>query len=93
MRKSKLITTCIFVTTFSLGIAAYAEEPTVGEKVENSTNKVVDSVKKGARKASDEVCDMVNGKKHCVGKKMKHSMQNTGDKIDSKATEIKNEHN
>ena len=31
------------MSTFSLGIAAYAEEPTVGEKVENSTNKTVDS--------------------------------------------------
>ncbi len=93
MKKRNLFTSCVIVATFGLGIAAYAEEPTAMEKLETSKNKTVDGAKKGMRAAKDETCEMMNGKMHCAGKKMKHKMQNATDKAGTDATEIKNEHN
>lgn len=60
---------------------AMADE-TVKEKATEAANDTKRAVKKGARKVKDETCEMVNGKMECVGKKIKHSAQNVGDKVE-----------
>lgn len=75
----------------SLNLTAFAEEPTLGQKVDQQTNKASDAIKKTARKIDDKVCETVNGKIECAAKKVKHSIQNTTDSVATKATEIKNE--
>ena len=75
----------IFVTIVLIGGSnieiSYADE-TVKEKAAEVANDTKRAVKKGARKIKDETCEMVDGKMKCVGKKIKHSVQNTGDKIE-----------
>lgn len=73
------------VTTALIGSVsvnhAVADE-TVKEKTQEAANDTKRAVKKGARKVKDETCEMVDGKMKCVGKKIKHSAQNAGDKIE-----------
>ena len=76
-----LTTTLVGAFTFN---HAYADE-TVKEKVSEAGSDTKRAVKKGARKVSDETCEMVNGKMKCVGKKIKHSAQNVGDKVEDMA--------
>ncbi len=59
-----------------------AEDEKVSEKVSEAAHDTKRAVKKGARKAKDETCEMVNGKMKCVGKKIKHAAQNAGDKVE-----------
>ena len=59
----------------------HADE-TVKEKVSEAGKDTKRAMKKGARKVKDETCEMVNGKMKCIGKKIKHSAQNAGEKIE-----------
>jgi len=86
--KAQIIAT-VFAMGMGLATISHAEETTV-EKVQATGNKAADKVKKGARKASDEVCEMVNGKMECMAKKVKHKAQNAVDSIETKAKEEKN---
>ena len=83
----------IIATVFALGMGvstiAHAEEGVI-EKTQTVGNKAADKVKKGARAASDEVCELVNGKMECVAKKVKHKVQNGADAVETKAKEEKN---
>ncbi|MBY0415122.1 MAG: hypothetical protein K2Q18_13205 [Bdellovibrionales bacterium] len=77
----------VFSTTTLLGMAGFssalhAEDATVKEKINEATHDTKRATKKTARKVKDEVCEMVNGKMKCVGKKIKHAAQNTGDAIE-----------
>ena len=75
-----LVTTALMGSfTFNHAIAA---DDTLKEKVAEAGNDTKRAVKKGARKVKDETCEMVNGKMKCVGKKIKHSAQNMGDKLE-----------
>lgn len=80
----KMVLTAV-VTTALLGSFAsnfaHADE-TVKEKVTEVGNDTKRAMKKGARKVKDETCEMVNGKMKCIGKKIKHSAQNAGEKIE-----------
>jgi len=82
----------IIATVFALGLVlstiAQAEE-TVVEKTQAVGTKALNKVKKGARAASDEVCETINGKVQCVAKKMKHKAQNAADSIEAKVKEEK----
>ena len=81
----KVLLTAIITTslmgsfTFNHAIAA---DDTLKEKVSEAGNDTKRAVKKGARKVKDETCEMVDGKMKCIGKKIKHSAQNAGDKIE-----------
>ena len=88
MKKQMLLVAGIL--SLCLIFSAQAEE-TVTEKIETQTNKATDSVKKTYRSAKDKTCEMVNGKMECAVKKLKHKGQNAMDKVETKATEIKNE--
>lgn len=59
----------------------HADE-TVKEKVSEAGKDTKRAMKKGARKIKDETCEMIDGKMKCIGKKIKHSAQNVGDKIE-----------
>jgi gas vesicle protein len=76
----------------SLAPKAFADE-TTGDKVKQDAEQVKTSTKKLGREASDKTCEMVNGKMQCAGKKVKHSLQNTGDaakdKVDKTSDEMK----
>lgn len=89
MKTIKLLTLSLLMSATLTASYASAVE-TVGEKMETSGNKAVDSVKSTYRKGKDKTCEMVNGKMSCAGKKMKHKMQNAADSIDTKGTEVKN---
>ena len=62
----------------SMAPKAFADEST-GDKVKQDAEQVKTNTKKLGREASDKTCEMVNGKMQCAGKKVKHSLQNTGD--------------
>jgi len=80
-----LIALCA-LTVFPL--VSHADE-TAAEKAEVKAAETKDSAKKVVRDADDKACEMVNGKMHCAGKKAKHALKNTGDKIDTKVDEAK----
>ena len=73
-----LMTTLVGAFTFN---HAFADE-TVKEKMSEAGNDTKRAVKKGTRKVKDEACEMVNGKMKCAGKKIKHGVQNAGDKVE-----------
>lgn len=60
---------------------SHADE-TVKEKVKEMGNDTKRATKKTVRKVQDETCEMVNGKMKCIGKKIKHSAENAGDKVE-----------
>lgn len=88
MKKQMLLV--VGILGLCLSFSAQAEE-TVTEKIETSANKTADAVKKTYRSAKDKTCEMVNGKMECAAKKLKHTGQNAMDKVETKATEVKNE--
>lgn len=72
------------VILFSLALSfatnsVMAEEP-IGTQINEKVEKGANATKRTARKASDEVCEMINGKTKCVKKKLKHHVQNIEDK-------------
>lgn len=89
MKLLKVLTLSLLVSATLTASYASAVE-TVGEKMETSGNKAVDSVKSTYRKGKDKSCEMVNGKMSCAGKKMKHKMQDASDSVGTKGTEVKN---
>jgi uncharacterized protein YjbJ (UPF0337 family) len=72
----------ILVLALSLmSINAFADE-TIESKAKELGNDTKRTVKKGARAVKDKTCEMVNGKMECAAQKVKHSMQNVGDKVE-----------
>ncbi len=92
MKKNNFLMALLLTTFLGLGINLMAEE-TTAEKIETSTNKGVDNVKSTYRNAKNEVCEMINGKMKCIGKKIKNKAKDLKDKASTKATEIKNKTN
>ena len=80
----KMLFTAVVTTALlgSFGASFAHADETIKEKVSEAGNDTKRAMKKGARKVKDETCEMVNGKMKCVGKKIKHSAQNAGDKIE-----------
>ena len=68
---------------FYLGSAAFAAESSVSHAADEAGN----SVKKTYRSAKDKTCEMVNGKMQCLGKKIKHKLENASDSASAKAKE------
>ena len=89
MKKFSFFGLCVLAASLGLAVNSYAEE-SVAEKVETNKNKTIDTAKSTYRAAEDEVCEIVNGKMKCIGKKIKHSAENTSDKLKTKGTELKN---
>lgn len=85
MNKKNFIITMLALAFSSF---SFAEETTL-EKVNTSKNKAVDSVKEGYRNIEDKVCETVNGKSKCIGKKIKHKAETLKDKTETKVQEIK----
>ncbi len=80
----KMLLTAVVTTAFLGSFTsnfAHADE-TVKEKVSEAGKDTKRAMKKGARKIQDETCEMIDGKMKCMGKKIKHSAQNVGDKIE-----------
>jgi hypothetical protein len=70
-------------------MSVFAKETNV-EKIETATDRAVDKVKRTYRKADDKICEIVNGKMNCVSKKIKHSIQNTKERIETENNEALN---
>lgn len=68
--------------------AAHAEE-TMGEKAKATAKDAGAAVEKGANRVGEEVCEMVNGKMKCVGKKIKNRAGEAGTAVKNKAEEVK----
>ncbi len=49
--------------------AAFAADDTAKEKMEEAANDTKRATKKAGRKVKDEICEMVDGKMKCIGKK------------------------
>lgn len=78
----KMLLTTV-ATTALLGTSNFVHaDETVKEKVTEAGKDTKRAMKKGARKIKDETCEMIDGKMKCMGKKIKHSAQNAGDKIE-----------
>ncbi len=77
----------LLAITFSLylGSSAFANESSVSQTAGDAGN----AVKKTYRNAKDKTCEMINGKMQCLGKKIKHKMENASDEVSSEAKEIK----
>lgn len=67
---------------------AHAEE-TIGEKTKATAKDAGAAVTKGAHRVGEEVCEMVNGKMKCVGKKIKNRASEAGTAVKNKAEEVK----
>jgi hypothetical protein len=64
----------------SVSLSSLRAEETTGEKIEDTGRTIKRKTKKGMNHAKDEVCEMVNGRMECIGKKIKHK---TGEAVDS----------
>jgi len=89
MKYRSLVASGFIAASLAVGFTASATE-TAGEKATAETNKSIDSAKETYRNAKNEVCELVNGKMHCVAKKMKNKMRTAADKTKTKAKEVKN---
>ncbi len=89
LKNINLLKTYLSIVVFCTLNLAFAEETTM-EKAETGVNQAADSVKDTYREAKEKGCEMVNGKMECAAKKLKHKGQKLKDKVDTKATDIKN---
>ena len=64
-------------------------EETDTEKLKTQINKEKSSIKKKYRHVEDQICETIEGKMKCVGKKMKHKINNVTDSISDKSNELK----
>jgi hypothetical protein len=75
----------VLVTTTLIGAftnhRAYADD-SVKKDVKEAGHDTKRAMKKAGRKVHDKTCEMVNGKMSCAGKKLKHGVQNAGDKVE-----------
>lgn len=55
---------------------------TAKSKTEEVTGDAKRGVKSTVREVKDKTCEMVNGKMECAAQKVKHSIQNTSDKVE-----------
>lgn len=62
--------------------ASAVESGNTKEKTKELVNDGKRATSKTARKVKDEVCEMVDGKMKCVGKKIKHAAQNASDNLE-----------
>ena len=81
----QIITTAAIILAATLNFTFANAEETTGEKINHSTNQAVDSVKETARDIKDKGCEMVNGKLHCIGKKIKNKAATLKDKAKTEA--------
>lgn len=80
--KLKTILTSLAMGALLATSAVSMADETVKEKAHEAAHDTKRAAKKTARKVKDKTCEMVNGKMECAGKKIKHSAQNAGDKIE-----------
>ena len=73
------IATILGSTVLSSQILA---DENVKAKVQETVQDSKRASKKAARKVKDEICEMLDGKMKCVGKKIKHATQNAGDAVE-----------
>jgi hypothetical protein len=71
----------LFLALSLMSINSFADE-TVEEKAKELGNDTARSVKKGTRAVKDKTCELIDGKMKCAAQKVKHSMQNVGDKVE-----------
>lgn len=87
--KKFLLSAMALSFAFALHLPAYANDETVGEKVQEAASDAGKNIKKGARAVKDKTCHLVNGKMQCAAQKLKHKAQNAGDEISDKVDDIK----
>ena len=86
MKNLKIMKSVLAMTfAFHLGSSAFASESSVSQAADDAGN----SVKKTYRNAKDKTCEMVNGKMQCLGKKIKHKIENASDAASTEAKELK----
>jgi hypothetical protein len=76
----KSVMSLMFAAFLFAPVAYVHAEETVSEKAKETATDVKKSVKKGAHRASEKGCELVNGKMQCLG-----------DKIKNRGTEVKDE--
>ena len=77
MKKLNIAVLCLSL----MSLSAFADE-SVKAKAKEVGNDTSRAVKKGGRAVKDKTCEMVNGKMECAAQKVKHSLQNAGDKVE-----------
>jgi hypothetical protein len=77
-----LLVALTVVTLGSASSSLRADDHTTKADVKEAANDTARAAKKAGRKVKDEVCEMIDGKMKCVAKKIKHSAQNAGDKVE-----------
>lgn len=85
----KTLITFMMTLLFIASANAQAEE-TKMEKLNASTEKSKNEVKKGYRHMEEKACPMVNGKINCAFKKVGHGVQNAANATSAKTKELKN---
>ena len=63
---------------------------TIEEKAETKRNENTDLIKKTYRNIDNEICEVINGKIKCIGKKISNKTKDFVDKTKTKSKEIKN---
>jgi L-2-hydroxyglutarate oxidase LhgO len=84
-----IIKSIVIVSILSFGISAAADE-TIQEKAETNLNQVTDSVKRVYRNNEVRLCEMIDGEKNCLTKKVINNARNVADRLATEAEEIKN---
>jgi uncharacterized protein YjbJ (UPF0337 family) len=86
MKKSLLFIKICFI--FTLFISSALAEETLLEKAESVGNATARTVRKGANRVSEAVCN--KGKAECAGEKIKNRAQEAKDAVVDSAKELKN---
>jgi hypothetical protein len=76
------VLTTALIGSYTSNTAFADEKGDTKEKTKELVNDGKRAAAKTSRKVKDEVCEMVDGKMKCVGKKIKHAAQNAGDNIE-----------
>mgnify|MGYP003394136389 CR=1 FL=1 len=81
----------IFIaTTFVFLPPLSRADETIIEKAEATKNKVVNTAKETYKSANDKGCEIINGKKKCAPKKLRHKIENETDGVTAKTKELIN---
>ncbi|HMN67574.1 MAG TPA: hypothetical protein PKC28_03455 [Bdellovibrionales bacterium] len=85
MRVMKWIQVMMLAFTLGLGFSgvSFADDG-AGAEMREAGRDLKKGAKKTMRKVQDETCEMVKGKMECLGKKVKHKVQDGVDEVKDK---------
>ncbi len=78
----KLFILLISVAALSFVGTSCNKDRSVKQEMEETGRDIGRGTSKAVRDLKDKSCEMIDGKMQCAGQKVKHSIQNTSDKVE-----------